>query len=139
MQKTNTKKSNAGAIIASLAGITAAAIGSYYLYGHKNAEKNRAKIKSWMFKAKGDVLEEFEKVEDVTESTYMKVVDTVLKKYNELKTINPEELEAFLEEMRGHWEGIKETMQSRPMTKSVIKPIAKPKIHSKTTKKKAKK
>jgi len=131
MQKTNTKKSNKVAIIASLAGITAAAIGSYYLYGHKNAEKNRAKIKSWMFMAKGDVLEELEKVGDVTESTYMKVVDMIMKKYNDIKNIDPKELETFLEEMKGHWKGIKETIQSRPVVKS--------KSHSKATKKKAKK
>src|SRR4051812_38556819 len=64
------KAAPTGAIIAGIAGLTAAAIGAYYLYGHKDSKKHRAKVKSWMLKAKGEVLEELEKVQDVTESAY---------------------------------------------------------------------
>lgn len=116
------KKGNvAGAIMAGLAGLTAAAVGGYYLYGHKDAAKNRAKVKSWMLKAKGDVLEELEKVECVTESAYMSAVDMVARKYNELKNISPEELEAFIMEMKGHWSRIKQTMETAPTAKKTAK------------------
>ncbi|HEU5114673.1 MAG TPA: hypothetical protein VFT82_02820 [Candidatus Paceibacterota bacterium] len=106
-------KSKAGAIIAGIAGLTAAAVGAYYLYGHKDAAKNRAKVKSWMLKAKGDVLEELEKAQDVTESAYMTAVDAVARKYNELKTIDAEELAVFIAEMKDHWNGIKKTIHLR--------------------------
>jgi hypothetical protein len=104
----------AGAIIAGIAGLTAAAIGAYYLYGHDDAKKNRAKVKSWMLKAKGEVLEELEKAQEVTESAYVSAVDTVAAKYKELKNIDPEELSSFMSEMRDHWNGIKRTFASRP-------------------------
>jgi len=110
-EKSNAGK--AGAIIAGVVGLSAAAVGAYYLYGHKDADKHRAKVKGWMLKAKGEVLEELEKVQDVTESAYMSAVDTVAKKYNELKNIDPDELSAFIGEMRDHWSGIKKTMETR--------------------------
>lgn len=122
-QKKTTNK--AGAVVMSIAGLTAAAVGAYYLYGHKDAAKNRAKIKGWMLKAKGEVLEELEKAKDVTESAYMGAVDTVLKKYNELKTIDPAELGEFMTEMKAHWSGIQKTLGKAPTTKKVAPKKAK--------------
>lgn len=104
------KTGGKGAVVATLAGLTAAAVGAYYLYGHKNAEKNRAKVKGWMLKAKGEVLEELEKIQDVTEPVYMGAVETVLRKYHELKTIDANEIEEFMTEMKNHWHGIQKTV-----------------------------
>ena len=45
-------------------GLTAAAVaaaGAYFLYGSKDANKNRKTVKSWMLKAKAEVLEQLEK------------------------------------------------------------------------------
>ncbi len=121
-EKKSNNKSNAGAIVAGIAGLTAAAVGAYYLYGHKDASKNRAKVKSWMLKAKGEVLEELERAKDVTESAYMSAVDTVVKKYNELKSIDPEELADFMDEMKSHWHGIQKTLNTKaPAVKKVTK------------------
>lgn len=113
MKETSKTTSKAGALIASIAGLTAAAVGAYYLYGHKDAAKNRAKVKGWMLKAKGEVLEELEKTKDVTESAYMGAIDTVAEKYRALKNIDIGELETFLREMRDHWHGIQRTVQNR--------------------------
>ena len=111
------KKNGGGgkAVVAGIVGLTAAAIGTYYLYGHKDAEKNRAKVKGWMLKAKGEVLDELEKVQDVTESVYMTAVDAVAKRYNELKNIDAADLETFIKEMKGHWHGIKKTISLKPV------------------------
>jgi flagellar basal body-associated protein FliL len=41
-------------------GLTAAAVtaaGAYFLYGSKQAPQNRKKVKGWVLKAKGEVLE----------------------------------------------------------------------------------
>jgi hypothetical protein len=107
-----------GAIAAAFVGVTAAAVGAYYLYGHKEADKNRAKVKGWMLKAKGEVLEELEKAQTVTESAYMSALDTVAKKYNELKSVDPDELATFLGDMKDHWNGIKKTLKARPAARA---------------------
>ncbi len=121
------KSGGSGAVVAGIMGLTAAAIGAYYLYGHKDAEKNRAKVKGWMLKAKGEVLDELEKAQDVTESVYMAAVDAVAKRYNELKSINAADLEVFIKEMKDHWQGIKKTVSSKPAkaVKKASKPGAK--------------
>lgn len=106
------KKTNKVALVAKLAGLTAAAVGAYYLYGHKDAVKHRAMVKGWMLKAKGEVLEELEKVSEITESAYMAAVDAVVKKYHELKTIDAAELESFMNQMKDHWHGIKKSVMS---------------------------
>jgi hypothetical protein len=117
------KSSHVGAVVAGIAGITAAAVGAYYLYGHEDAAKNRAKIKGWMLKAKGEVLEELEGAQDVTESIYMKAVDMVAKKYSQLKNIDMAELEGFIAEMRNHWLGIKNVgkAKAKPAKKTATK------------------
>ncbi|HVU06745.1 MAG TPA: hypothetical protein VHE10_03090 [Candidatus Paceibacterota bacterium] len=123
------KNGATGAIIAGIAGLTAAAVGAYYLYGHEDAAKNRAKVKSWMLKAKGEVLDELESVRDVTESAYMSAVDVVAQKYRELKNIDQDELAAFITEMKGHWQGIRKTFESHasPLSaKKSAKAVAKP-------------
>lgn len=116
VKKTHTNKV---AFVAKLAGLTAAAVGAYYLYGHKDAEKNRARVKGWMLKAKGEVLEELEKVGDITETAYMSAVDAVVKKYNELKTIDAGELESFMGQMKDHWHGIQKSVTNATKSKKV--------------------
>lgn len=125
-------------MVLGLASLTAAAVGAYYLYGHKDASKNRGKVKSWMLKAKGEVLEQLENVQDVSESTYMSAVDAVAKKYNELKTIDPVELGSFIDEMRGHWTGIRSTLKNAPKPKPAagkVKSAGKAKTGKKSSKK----
>jgi hypothetical protein len=96
----------AGTLVASLAGLTAAAVGTYFLYGHKDAVKNRKIVKGWMLKAKGEVLEELEKIEDVSEEGFFKAVSAVVKKYNQLKHITPAEIEEFMGDMKDSWVGM---------------------------------
>ncbi|HEY9481140.1 MAG TPA: hypothetical protein VIR98_02845 [Candidatus Paceibacterota bacterium] len=117
----NKKGINPGAVAAGLIGITAAAVGAYYLYGSDEAKKNRAKVKAWMLKAKGDVLEELEKAQEVTESAYETALDTVARKYRELKEVDPDELATFLAEMKDHWQGIKKTMRGGPKKRTAAK------------------
>ncbi len=109
-----------GAGIAALAGLAAA---GYFLYG-KDGAKNRKKIKSWMLKAKGEVLEGVEKMKDVTEAEYAMILEKVGAKYKAVKNIDPAEVEAMVKELRGHWKSIKKT----------ISPAPKKKVAKKTTK-----
>lgn len=111
------KTSHTSSVVASLVGLTAAAVGAYYLYGHHDAKKNRKHVKGWMLKAKGEVLEELEKVGNVTEAGYNSTVDAVLKKYNELKHIDTKEIDELMKEMKSHWVGIKKSVSKKLVPK----------------------
>ncbi len=87
-------------------GLTAAAVtaaGAYFLYGSKEASKNRTKVKGWVLKAKGDVLEALEKAEAITEAEYNALVDTASKAYGTVKKASVGEVKDFKKEMHDHW------------------------------------
>jgi hypothetical protein len=99
------RKAEIGAGIA--AGVAAAALGAYFLYGSKDAKKNRAKVKGWMLKARGEVLEQLETMEQVTESSYDAVVKNVLQNYRGLRNVSAAELVALASDLRRHWKTLK--------------------------------
>jgi uncharacterized membrane-anchored protein YhcB (DUF1043 family) len=90
-----------------IAGIAA----GYFLLG-KDGAKNRKKVKSWMLKAKGEVLEKMEKwKKDFNESDYQELVDKMAQKYQNMKDIDQAELQAFAKEMKSHWKNIKKSFK----------------------------
>lgn len=98
----------------------AAAAGVYFLYGSKDAKKNRKAIKGWALKAKGEVIEKIEQVKgELTEENYHKIVDGVATKYSKVKSVTEEEIQDLLKDMKGHWKNIKKH------TKAAVKPVAK--------------
>jgi len=71
VKRKTAKKTGKGFGLAALAAATAA--GVYFLYGSKNATKNRNKIKGWTLKAKGEVLEKMEKMKNIDEADYKRI------------------------------------------------------------------
>ena len=110
----------AGAAALAIAGIA----GAYFLYG-KDGAKNRKQIKAWALKAKGEALEKIEKLKEVNEDAYNMVVDAVSQKYAKLKTTTPEEVEAFVKEMKTYWKHMNSDLA--PKAKKVVKKVAKKK------------
>ncbi len=106
------------AIGAGLATVAALAAAGYFLYGSKDGAKNRKKIRSWMLKAKAEVLEGVEKMKDVTEAEYNMILDKVATKYQAVKNIDPAELELMVKELRGHWKNIKRSITTTPKKKA---------------------
>lgn len=103
-------KSSGVGMGAGIVAVAAAAIaGGYFLYG-KDGAKNRKKIKGWMLKAKGEVLEQMERGKEITEDTYHQVIDKVSQKYQAAKDIDPNELQQLVKEMKGHWRSIKKQL-----------------------------
>jgi hypothetical protein len=103
-------------------GVTAtmlAAVGGYFLYGAKDAKKNRKKVGSWMLKAKAEVLEGIEKARELTETDYDKLVDDVMKGYKAARSASVKDLGEFATEMKDHWKKI----QSSGPTKKVAIPV----------------
>lgn len=108
------KRSGAAGTIAAIAAIAALATGTFLMAG-KRGKKNRAMVRGWMIKAKGEVLERLEQLKEVNFETYTEIVDSVLLRYRNMKDITGEELAEMADELRGHWKEIlKQTTKKQP-------------------------
>jgi hypothetical protein len=103
-----------------VAAIAAAAAGAYYFYG-KDGAKNRKQLKSWMVRAKGEVMEKVEKLSNVSQETYEKAIADVMKKYKNLKNATPAEIAALTKDLKGHWRAIKADMDKA--SKKAVKTV----------------
>lgn len=97
---------NKTAVGAGLVAVAAAAVGTYFLYGSKNAPKHRKQVKAWSLKARGEILEQLEKLAKVDEETYHKVIKQVASKYKTLKRLDAKDVVEFADELKGHWKDI---------------------------------
>lgn len=116
-------------------GLTAAAlaaIGGYFFYGSKNAAQNRKKVKGWMVKAKGEVLERIEEAKNLTREDYELIVDDVVKSYKTLKNASANEVSALARELKADWKHIEKSAHT---PKKAGKKVA-AKVARKTPKKK---
>jgi gas vesicle protein len=112
------KKSAIGAAVGIGVGIAAASVAAYLLFGPEG-KTNRKKISGWSIKMKGEIIEKFEKVKEVTEPIYHEIVDEVSEKYSKLKNIDKEELEAVVEDLRKNWKNI--VKEAKPKPKKITK------------------
>lgn len=92
---------------AGIVALVAAAAGAYFLYGSKGAGKRRKQVKGWALKAKGEILEKLESLSEVSEEIYHRVVKEVADRYQDLKNIEPTELQEFRSELQSNWGKIK--------------------------------
>jgi len=121
-------------------GLTAAAVtaaGAYFLYGSKEAPKNRKKIKSWMLKAKGEVLEALEKAEKISEAEYRALVETASGAYGTLQKASKGEMNEFKDEMQEHWKKLQKNTAVKKIASVVKKETPKVVTAKKATPKKA--
>ncbi len=130
-KKTNSgnKSGGIGSSVAIVGALAGAALGAYYLYGEKN-KNNRKVVKGWMLKAKGEVLEQIEKVKELDKSAYEKIVTAVSDKYSKMKSVDLSQAAALASELKSHWGKVKRDFSkkhtpSKNTTKSVKKKPAK--------------
>jgi hypothetical protein len=120
-------KSNDGKVAAGVGlgiGMLAAlSAGAYYLYGTKEGSKKRLKIRGWMLKAKGEIMEKMESMKEVDEKAYNTLVENVMKKYEGIKSIDPKEVSAMVSDLKKHWKNIKRHLDTagKPKRKSAPK------------------
>ena len=100
-----------------IAALAAAAAGAYYLYGSSAGKTNRKAVKSWMLKAKADVMDQIENMKDVNEGAYKEVIAKVAKKYKAIKNMDQAELAALVASLQGHWKDIKAEVEKASNTK----------------------
>lgn len=132
MKKNNTKsKISTGTVVGIGAGIAALAAGSYYFFGPEG-KKNRGKLKGWMIKMKGEIIEKMEDAGEMTEAAYHQIVDSVAEKY--LGTNDG--VKAFAESLKRQWKGISKTTKSGKRKSTAKKTTAKKAPAKKVTTKK---
>lgn len=117
MKKQIKKKGiSTGKKVAIGATIAAAGVAAYMLFG-PDGKKNRKVVRGWAVKMKGEIIEKFEKVKDVTEPIYHNIVDQVSDKYSKMKNIDREELKATVADIRKHWKVISKEAKPNSKTK----------------------
>lgn len=116
--KSSTKKNIeiAGGVAVGLAALAAGAI---FLYG-KDGAKHRKQVKGWMLKAKGEVLEKLETMEEFSQDSYNRVVDEVGSQYKKLKNIDPTEVMAMVNELKKHYTTIQKSLSKKPTKKAKV-------------------
>ena len=99
------KSESLGTVVAVGVGVAATTVAAYVLFGH-DGKKNRKAIRGWMVKMKGEMIEELEKAQHVTEPIYYQIVDAVSARYAKAKDIDKKELEHAIADIRKHWKVI---------------------------------
>ncbi len=90
----------------------AALAGAYFLYGTKAGTKRREQVRGWMLRAKGEVLEKLEKLKEVNEEAYNRVIDSVTERYERVKDVDPGEVAALAKDLKMHWQNISRQLRS---------------------------
>lgn len=99
-------KTNVGAVVGvgvGVAAVATAAAGAYWLYGAKHSAQHRKMAKSWMLKARAEVLDAVEKLKEVDYESYMGVVDDVLGNYKKTKGATSAELAQMMRDFKTAW------------------------------------
>ena len=105
-----------------IGGVAAAALGAYFYAKTPKGKKQVAKIKTkatlWANNAKRDILKHVKDLKDVNQKNYHAVVDSVMKKYKEVKKLAPKEVALVASELKKHWNNAK-----KEITKKVTKHV----------------
>lgn len=121
-KKQKTEGMNKTMVGAGVAGLAAAAIGAYWLYGSKNSTKHRKMASSWMLKARAEVMDAVEKMKEMDKEAYLQIVDKVVDKYS--KTKSSAEIMAIAKEMKSAWSQISSTIKpAKSKVKKAVKKI----------------
>lgn len=126
--KKSTSKNNVGKAVAIGAGVAAIAGAAYFFLG-PNGKKHQKKLKSWMIRMKGDVVEKLEEAKELTRPVYESIIDAVATKYEQLGSIDPKEIKATVDELKRQWKAIVRagTSKKRIVKKAVKKSVGSPK------------
>lgn len=93
----------------------AAAAGAYYLYGSKDAAKNRRAVSTWMRRAEREIVHEAKKLKNAafTEDNYRRVISGVAQRYQQLQNVDPADVQKFVSAVQKSWRQAGEAVKSR--------------------------
>ena len=103
-------------------GATVAALGAaaYVLFG-PDGKKNKKAIKGWAIKMKGEIIEKLEEAKEISEPVYHKIIDQVQAKYAKVKSIDAQDLENAVKEVKKHWKTMVKDIQPKKKAKAKAK------------------
>lgn len=116
MKKTN-QNNNAGTAAGITVGVAAVGAIAYLLFG-PDGKKNQKIVKGWAVKMKGEIMEELEKMEEISGPVYEKIVDKVGEKYKKIKNLDLEDVTKEIDSFKKNWKNIEK--KSKAPTKKVV-------------------
>lgn len=108
------------------AGIAAIAAGAYFFFG-PDGNKHQKKMRGWMVKMKGDVLEKLEDARDVTEPIYNDIVDSVARTQAVAGKIPKTEIMALAMDLKKQWRTISRSVKGTKKHTPARRPASKAK------------
>lgn len=131
---TKSKKVSATTMVAVGAGVAALAAASYYFFG-PSGKKNRDKLKGWMIRMKGEIIEKLESSKEVTEKIYHQIVDSVARSFSKNSTVTEAEVKMYAQALKNQWKNISQALKKHAgaVKKETVRKV------KKTAKKTAKK
>ena len=119
------------ALAVGITGLFASALlGAHFLFNTEKGKKSLKHLKSWSFKMKGELLEKVEKIKNIDEATYTKIVDDLAAKYQKIKGMTMEEITEITKELKSNWKKIKDEAKKTQLLsagKSAVKKVTAPK------------
>ena len=103
MAKKNTGGIGMAGVGAGLAAAATAGAAAYWLYGAKHSAQHRKMAKSWMLKARSEVLDAVEKINDIDKEQYIKLVQNVLKQYGRKGGASAAEMSQMTKDFHTAW------------------------------------
>lgn len=118
---------NMSAAAVGIGAALAAAAGAYWLYGAKDAAKHRKLARSWMLKARADVMDQVERLQNIDRKQYMQIVDSVVAGASAAAAATRPEISRLTRDLKSAWAQMAEQMrqQNAPKKKSIKKSPAK--------------
>ena len=95
-----------------MAAAATAGAAAYWLYGAKHSAQHRKMAKSWMLKARAEVLEAVEKINDIDKEQYIKLVQSVLKQYAGKAGASSVEMAHMMKDFQTAWSHMQAAQKS---------------------------
>lgn len=133
-KQSNKKHNKQGLTITAV--VASLVAGAYFLSDNKQVKKNKKIVKGWMLKAKGEVLDKMEKVQDLKKSDYEKIINSVSDKYKKLKSVNSKEIQDLTRDLKKQWVHISKDMIKNSPAKTPAKKCKRTKVAKVKAKKK---
>lgn len=144
-KRKSTKKKKDGGFGVFITGAAAAAsAGAYYLYGPEGRQ-HRKKVRGWMLKASGEVMEKAEKLKEIDEGRFDTLLEQMEKKYKKVRAIDNKDIAKLRRDLKAQWKHVemeagkgkaagKKAVATGKRTAKKAKTKARRKVHKTATK-----
>ncbi|HVZ76149.1 MAG TPA: hypothetical protein VG934_02665 [Candidatus Paceibacterota bacterium] len=88
---------------AGLAAVAATGAAAYWLYGAKHSTQHRKMAKSWMLKARAEVLDAVEKLNDIDKAQYLALAEQVVQNYGSKAGASAQQMSHMMKDFKSAW------------------------------------